>query len=67
MAAEKVQPHRAIPNRDSELLGTGYQPVRPDNVVDVPPEKLPRPSGESPIASPKASTQDQPRESGSDS
>ncbi len=32
-------------------LHAGFQPVRPDDVVDVPPEKLPRPSGESSMRS----------------
>ena len=31
----------------------GYQPVRPDNVADIPPEQLPSPSAESPIAGPQ--------------
>ena len=47
----------AIPGDRQEK--TGYQPERPENVVDVPPENLTPPSGESPIANSPPSSGDE--------
>jgi len=68
MAKAKNERQRivAIPD-DGQEGKAGYQPVRPENVVDVPPEDLPSTSGESPIANPPASSGGESNDSGSNS
>ena len=66
MAYSENQPP-IIPTIPNYQKRAGYQPVRPVDVVDVPPEDLPPPSGDSPIAGPQASNGNESSDSDSDS
>ena len=65
MAYNASQP-TTIPTIPNGQEKTGYQPVRPVDVVDVPPEDLTPPSGDSPIAGPQASNGNESSDSDSD-